>query len=121
MARPAFPPLDGSISVLPGFADFHAKHNSAREWVRLAPDVDTPAKSLTFAELADATHRVARTFRPDGTRSKGELIAVLIHCDTVLYLALIIGLVRAGYVVSIYRLKRTTRAQLTNRFFSLSQ
>ena len=98
-SSPLFPPLDGSIPALPGFVDFHVKHNPTREWVRLAPDGDSPARSLTFTELADATHRVARAFRPDGARTQGEVIAILIHCDTVLYLALIIGLVRAGFVV----------------------
>ena len=42
----------------------------------------------------------AHAFRPDGTRAQGELVAVLIHCDALLYLALIPGLVRAGFVVS---------------------
>ena len=32
---------------------------------------------------------------------RGEVIAVLIHCDAILYLALLVGLVRAGFVVSL--------------------
>ena len=87
------------MSVMPGFLDFHAKHNPTLEWVRLAPDGETPAISLTFQEFADATHRVARTFRPDGTPGNGEIVAILVHCDTILYLALIVGLVRAGLKV----------------------
>lgn len=99
MSTPVFPPLDGSITVLPGFADFHAKHNPQREWVRLAHEGAAPPTTLSFADFADATHRVARFFRPDGQSAGGEIVAVLIHCDTVLYLATLMGLVRAGYVV----------------------
>ena len=101
------PPIDGSLSVLVGFTDFHAKHNPTSDWIKLTPDGDTPGMSLTFTELADATHRVARHFRPDGTRANGELVAIVIHCDTILYLALVIGLVRAGFVV------RATRTSLS--------
>lgn len=97
---PAFPPLDGSIPVLPGFADFHAEHNPNHEWARLAHEGGAPYTPISFREFANATHRVAHAFRPDGTNAKGELVAVLIHCDAVLYLAVMVGLVRAGFVVS---------------------
>ena len=99
-ARPVFPPLDGSITVLPGFVDFHEEHNPDHEWARLAHEDDAPYTPVTFREYAAATHRIAHAFRPDGTRAQGELVAVLIHCDALLYLALIPGLVRAGFVVS---------------------
>lgn len=97
---PVFPPLDGSVSVLPGFCDFHAEHNADRPWAYLVPESYSPVTTLTFKQFADATHRIAWAFRPDGTQAKGEIVAVLIHCDTILYLALLVGLVRAGYVVS---------------------
>ena len=100
-STPVAPPLDGSIPPLPGFVDFHVKHNPDHEWARLAPEDKGPVIGLTFREFADATHRVARAFRPDGTRANGEVIAVLIHCDAILYLALLVGLVRAGFVVSL--------------------
>jgi acyl-CoA synthetase (AMP-forming)/AMP-acid ligase II len=96
----ARPPLDGSISVLPGFADFHAKHNPDREWARLASQGDLPYTSISYTQFADATHRVAQHFRPDRTHAKGEVVALLIHCDTILYVALFVGLIRAGFVVS---------------------
>ena len=79
----------------------YVKHNPDHEWARLAPEDKGPVIGLTFREFADATHRVARAFRPDGTRANGEVIAVLIHCDAILYLALLVGLVRAGFVVSL--------------------
>jgi acyl-CoA synthetase (AMP-forming)/AMP-acid ligase II len=99
-SSPTLPPLDGSITVLPGFVDFYARYNPDCEWTRLAADGDGPVTSLSFREFADATHRIARIFRPDGVHVIGEVVAVLIHCDTILYLALLVGLVRAGFVVS---------------------
>ncbi|GJE99007.1 acetyl-CoA synthetase-like protein [Phanerochaete sordida] len=92
------PPLDGSIRPLPGFIDFLAEHNPHGEWARLAPEGDQPYIPVTHRQYANATHRIARAFRPGGTHAHGELIAILIHTDAVLYLALIPGLVRAGFI-----------------------
>ncbi|GJE88919.1 acetyl-CoA synthetase-like protein [Phanerochaete sordida] len=92
---PAFPPLDGSLPVIPGFIDFQAQHNGDRPWV-LFPS-GSSVDSVSYAEYCDATHRMAWALRPDGTRADGAVVAVIVHCDTVLYLALLSGLVRAGY------------------------
>lgn len=100
-STPLAPPLDGSIPPLPGFADFHVEHNPNHTWARLAPEDKGPVIDLTFREFADATHRVARAFRPDGNYANGEVVAMLIHCDTILYLALLAGLIRAGLVVGL--------------------
>ena len=86
MSPISVPPTDGSIPVLPNFVDFQAKCNPTSEWVRLAPDSDFPGLTLTFAEAADASHRAARVFSPDGTHSKGETVALLVNCDTILYI-----------------------------------
>ena len=101
MGTPKQPPLDGSIPALPGFVDFHATHNPNRQWALLAPESGSEVKSITFLEFADATHRVAHLLRPDPSESKREVVALLIHCDTILYLALMVGLIRAGFTVSI--------------------
>lgn len=97
MEPPKQPPLDGSIPALPGFVDFHATHNPNRQWALLAPESGSEVKSITFLEFADATHRVAHLLRPDPSESKREVVALLIHCDTILYLALMVGLIRAGF------------------------
>ncbi|GJE99113.1 acetyl-CoA synthetase-like protein [Phanerochaete sordida] len=96
--QPVLPPLDGSISVLPGLVDFNERQNPDLPWAILAPESGTDVVSISFAEYAKATHRVARILRPDGSSANGEVIAVLAHCDSLLYLALLAGLVRAGYV-----------------------
>lgn len=99
-ATPVFPPLDGSVPPLQGFVDFHARHNPDGEWARLAPEGDEPYIPVTWRQYANAINRVARVFRPDGTNANGELIAIVIHTDAILYLALILGLIRAGFIVS---------------------
>ncbi|CAL1703594.1 unnamed protein product [Somion occarium] len=93
------PPLDGSITVLPGFVDFHAEHNPSRPWVKF-PSAEHPGEStsVSFLEFAKATHSIAHTLRPGRTGDDGEIVAVLIHCDNILYLALLAGMVRAGLI-----------------------
>ncbi|EKM52305.1 uncharacterized protein PHACADRAFT_260612 [Phanerochaete carnosa HHB-10118-sp] len=92
----ASPPLDGSISVIPGFIDFQAQNNGERPWVVFP--AGTPVESVSYAQYSEATQRVAWALRPDGTRANGEIVAVIVHCDTILYLALLSGLVRAGFI-----------------------
>ena len=94
---PVFPPLDGSIPALPGLLDFQVEHGPDRPWA-LFP-ANSQVTSISYREFANATHRVSHLFCPDKKRANGEVVALIIHCDTVLYLALIVGLVRAGFVV----------------------
>ncbi|KAF9810700.1 hypothetical protein IEO21_06834 [Rhodonia placenta] len=94
------PPLDGSIPALPGFLDFHAKHNaSLPAWV--LPNLD-PASydyvTVTWREFADATHRIAHAIRPGRAGPDRAVVAVFVNCDTLLYHALTVGIVRAGLV-----------------------
>lgn len=96
---PVLPPLDGSISVLPGFVDFHATHNADLPWALLSAGPELPVQSVSFAQYARATHRIAHKLRPERAGQDKEVVAILINCDTILYLALIVGLVRAGLVV----------------------
>ncbi|KAI0337721.1 acetyl-CoA synthetase-like protein [Trametopsis cervina] len=96
---PKLPPLDGSLTVIPGFVDFHATHNPQHPWV-LFPSFEDPTQPITFtfSELAKATHRVAHRVRPGRKGEDGEVVALLIHTDAILYSALIQGLIRAGIV-----------------------
>lgn len=100
----AFPPLDGSLSVIPGFVDFQAQYNSDKPWVVFP--IGSPIESISYKQFSDATHRMARAVRPDSTHANGEVVAVIIHCDTVLYLALLVGLIRAGFIVRVFSIWR---------------
>lgn len=84
--------------MLPGFVDFHATHNADLPWALLSAGPELPVQSVTFAQYARATHRIAHKLRPERAGKDKEVVAILINCDTILYLALIVGLVRAGLV-----------------------
>ena len=99
---PVLPPLDGSISVLPGFCDFNATYNPDHAWVRYPSPSGSGFSTISFDQYFRATHRIARTFQ-SSERRVGEVVGVIIHCDTILYSATVVGLVRAGLVVSVLR------------------
>ena len=98
---PVFPPLDGSLRVLPDLVDFHAQYNPEGPWALLFSDVDSPVSIVSFLQFAQATHRISHALRPNRAGPENERVALLINCDTVLYLALVVGMVRAGLVVRI--------------------
>ncbi|KAF7789161.1 hypothetical protein EIP86_000098 [Pleurotus ostreatoroseus] len=98
LSPPQLPPLDGSIPVLPGFLDFHAANNPDHPWALFPSVLGKGTQAISFSELAAATHRIAHAVRPDREGVNGEVIALIIHCDTVLYVATLIGIVRAGFV-----------------------
>ncbi|EPQ57831.1 acetyl-CoA synthetase-like protein [Gloeophyllum trabeum ATCC 11539] len=91
------PRLDGSMNVYPGFVDFHHKHNPDRTCAQFALD-DGSIVRISFEEFARATHRVARSLRSDGRMRNGEVVALIALCDTVMYMALLVGMIRAGLV-----------------------
>ena len=93
-------PLDGSINAIPGFLDYYVEHYPSHTFVKF-PSIDDPtvATSISYKDFAQATHRIAYALRPDNVESYGETIAVLVHCDSLLYMALLVGMIRAGIVV----------------------
>ena len=99
---PAMPPLDGSITVLPGFIDFQATNNSDRPCVKF-PSSNSVA-TISYREFADATHRVAHALRPGRRGDEGEMVALVIHTDALFYMTLLAGMARAGLVVGLTRL-----------------
>ena len=101
MIPSSLPPADGSITVIPGFVDFHAEHNPNRTWAIFPSEASpTETTSISFGEFARATHRVAHHVRPDRRGAEREVVALIIHTDAILYMAVIAGLMRAGIIVS---------------------
>lgn len=94
---PHFAPLDGSIPVIPGFLDFHAKHNPNRSYY-VFPLEDPDITSISFNQFSNATHRAAHLLRPGGASTERTLVAILVHTDNVMYHALVVGAIRAGYI-----------------------
>ncbi|TFY54705.1 hypothetical protein EVJ58_g8698 [Rhodofomes roseus] len=94
------PPLDGSLNGLPGFVDFHAKHNPNRA-LYVFPYTDLNSDELrttSYSDFAQATHRVAHTLRPKREGPDGLVVAIIANVDSVLYHAMLVGLIRAGLV-----------------------
>lgn len=99
-ASPVLPPLNGSLSLIPGLVDFHAEYNSTSPFfLFLFPDLSSDTLgSISFLEFAQAIHRVAHSFRPGRKGEEGAVVAIIANCDTLLYHALVAGLIRAGLV-----------------------
>ncbi|EKM52250.1 uncharacterized protein PHACADRAFT_211524 [Phanerochaete carnosa HHB-10118-sp] len=99
MDVPQLPPPDGSLPTLPQIADFHATHHPNSPWF-LFPSKDSPQElvSVTYHEMVQASHRVAHIMRPNREGPDGEVIALLLHTDTLLYVTVVHGLFRAGFV-----------------------
>ncbi|KAL6300002.1 hypothetical protein BKA93DRAFT_741263 [Sparassis latifolia] len=95
ITRLFLPPLDGSLSVLPGFLDFHAEHNTDYPFYTFPDPEYLP---VSFKEFAYATHRVAHAMRPNRAGPNRAVVALIIHCDTLLYEAVMVGLIRAGLI-----------------------
>ena len=100
-SEPVLPPLDGSVwPMVTGLIDFHETNNPERPWAFLASDRDASIYSVTYREFARATHRVAHALRPGRLGPENEVVGLLIECDSVLYVALLAGMIRAGLIVS---------------------
>ena len=98
---PIVPPLDGSLTVFPGLIDFQSQHNPDNPWV-IYSSRNSPigVKTISYKELCDATHRIAHAVRPMRNGTEQEVVAVIIQTDTLLYVTLLAGMIRAGIVVS---------------------
>lgn len=99
---PRIPTIDASTRVLPDLYDFYAEHNPDLPWA-VYPASDTTTSSISFSEIVRASHRVAHLLgrrEGDGTR---DVVVMLIHCDTILYVTMLLGIARAGMVVRDFR------------------
>ncbi|EKM51562.1 uncharacterized protein PHACADRAFT_127221 [Phanerochaete carnosa HHB-10118-sp] len=99
MSQAIIPPTDGTLPTLIDFLDFNAKYNAERPYF-IFPSRSNPTKltSLSFSEVAQASHRAAHILRPNKQGNNGDVIAVLLHTDTILYATVVLGILRAGLV-----------------------
>ncbi|TFK46448.1 acetyl-CoA synthetase-like protein [Heliocybe sulcata] len=97
MTRPV-PPLDGSVRVWPGFADFHYAANPRGTCAQFFREDTGGIVRVTFEEFARASHRVAHALRADKCLKSGDVVALIALCDTLMYMALMVGMTRAGLI-----------------------
>jgi acyl-coenzyme A synthetase/AMP-(fatty) acid ligase len=98
-----FPPFDYSVT-LPESVDFHRKHNPNETLYVLAEDGKPKPTNITFLEFGRAADRVAHYLRPGRGGQDRQVIAFVALSDTLLYQAVTIGIMRAGFIVSGERL-----------------
>ncbi|KAJ7141650.1 putative aminoadipate reductase [Mycena filopes] len=90
----AAPPLDGSL-LLHEIPDFHLVHNPEHPMYTWKDVHTDDAHQLTHLEFARAVHRAADAVKH---LDRGQPVGVLALCDTVLYHALFLGLMKARLV-----------------------
>lgn len=96
------PPLDGSLRTFLDFVDFHATHNPNHPWF-VFPSTRTPGTqaSVTFGQVAASSHAIAHLLRPERQDPRGQTLGLLLHTDPVIYIPVLLGALRAGFVASL--------------------
>lgn len=95
------PPSDGSVP-LGLLVDYHLQHNPERDFsvlVDASEGGDELPVPVTYRHLALAVHRVAHRVNPTATLPQGTKVAILTSTDTIVNIALVLGILRAGLVV----------------------
>lgn len=95
---PVIPPVDGSVT-LPELLDFHCKHNADLPMYIFPNEGSLEATTISFLEFGRACHRAASILRPGRGGPDKQVVAVIALSDTILYQAIVMGLMRAGLVV----------------------
>jgi acyl-CoA synthetase (AMP-forming)/AMP-acid ligase II len=97
---PVQPPFERS-PTLPETLDFHLKHNAEHPIYVYSESKDKELTSISFLEFTRAGHRIAHTLRPKREGADGQVVAVIMLVDTILYQATVTGLMRSGLVVRV--------------------
>ncbi|KAG6878054.1 putative NRPS-like protein biosynthetic cluster [Termitomyces sp. T159_Od127] len=95
--EPIFPPLDGSVTI-PESVDFNWQHNADLPMFAYEMDGSSKVTEITFLEFGRACHRVAHLVRPGRAGSDREIVAFIALADTIVYQAVTIGVMIAGFV-----------------------
>ncbi|KAH0588812.1 Polyketide synthase HetM [Termitomyces sp. J132] len=97
---PVIPTLDENFLV-PDAIEFNIANNAAQPFYTFA-DYSAPGgtgtKTITHLEFGRAAHRVAHLLRPNRNGVDGEVVALLLQADTILYHAIVAGSIVAGFV-----------------------
>lgn len=97
---PILPILHENFSIHDAL-QFNMAHNAAQPLYTFADSsVPSGIKVITHFEFGRAAHRVAHLLRPNRNGVDGEVVALILRADTVLYQALVAGLIVAGCVVN---------------------
>lgn len=119
---PRLPVVDASTRVLPDLFDFHAEHNPDFPWGVYAAS-GTTISSISFSEVVRASHLAAHFLGRQESIAERNVVVMLLHCDTILYVAMIVGVTRAGMVVRgrLLDADMFTHRVIHSRFLSLHE
>ncbi|KAG9126234.1 hypothetical protein FRC07_004314 [Ceratobasidium sp. 392] len=92
-----FPPSDGSIPHSE-VVDFHLKHNPNHVFTVLYDVKTSNQLDVTYEHLACAIHRTAHLLNPNASIPQGTKLGILATTDTLTYVTLLLGTMRAGLV-----------------------
>lgn len=92
------PALGKSQLNLPDLLDFHLEHNPDFPVFVYAEPVSTRTTEIRMLEYVRAAHRIGKAIRGDS--QPGDVIAIVANIDALVYSALIVGIMKAGLVVS---------------------
>ncbi|KAH7340351.1 hypothetical protein B0J17DRAFT_315649 [Rhizoctonia solani] len=94
------PATDGSVA-LNQLVDYHLGRNADCRFAMLVDISDSPNEQylpVNYKQLAHATHRAAHVVNPSLTLPQGTRVAILTSTDTIVNVALVLGILRAGLV-----------------------
>ncbi|PCH42383.1 acetyl-CoA synthetase-like protein [Wolfiporia cocos MD-104 SS10] len=101
-SRPTYrqPPLDGSLT-LPELYEWHAEH-SPEHRLFIYADANGEVQHITWKQAAGAVRTSARLIRERVNWTPGSsespVVAILASSDSIPYVAMTVGLMRAGYI-----------------------
>lgn len=92
-----FPPIDGTVP--PALViDFHLKHNPDHLFAILHDVHDLSQTEITYKQLAHAVYQAANILNPNEVIPRGTNIGILVSTNTIVYIVIFLGAVRAGLV-----------------------
>lgn len=92
------PPLDGSL-FLPEMVEFNAKRNPTHRFYTFHDEHTNDLCHISHLEFYRACQRVAHAIRPNRQGSGSTVVGIISNCDTILYQALVMGVIYAGLIV----------------------
>ncbi|KAH9475986.1 putative NRPS-like protein biosynthetic cluster [Psilocybe cubensis] len=91
------PPANESMTLVEAI-DFHSKHNTYRPVYVFSEDGNPDVTNISYLEFGRAADRVAHHLRPRKGGPDPQVVAVVALSDSLLYLAIVVGIMRAGLV-----------------------
>lgn len=96
------PSLDHHTTI-PHVLQFHYEHNPEKPiyvYAEDGQDIDNGLTEIKYLEFIRASHRAAHLIRPHRSGQDREVVAIIALADTIVYTALVMGVMQAGLIVS---------------------